>query len=58
MEVCDECLSIINDLTENIYILQKSDDERLWCLACFEELWEEYSCDGWFSDDIDDKILG
>ena len=37
----------------NIYILTKEENEKLWCQCCFEELWKEYSINGWTGDDIE-----
>jgi citrate lyase synthetase len=53
IEICEECNSEINCEKENIYILTKEENEKLWCQCCFEELWKEYSINGWTGDDIE-----
>jgi hypothetical protein len=53
LEICEECNGEINCIKENIYILKKDESEKLWCLYCFEELWKEYSNNGWTGDDIE-----
>jgi len=53
IEICEECNSEINCEKENIYILTKEENEKLWCQCCFEELWKEYSSNGWTGDDIE-----
>jgi hypothetical protein len=51
--ICQECYSIINCCTNNIYIVTKGEEEKLWCNNCFEKLWKEYSNNGWTGDDIE-----
>jgi len=53
IEVCEECAGEINCNKENIYILTKEENDKLWCQCCFEELWKEYSNNGWTGDDIE-----
>jgi len=53
IEICEECNSEINCKKNNIYILTKGVEEKLWCHDCFEELWKDYSNNGWTSDDIE-----
>ena len=52
-EICEECNGKINCKKDNIYILIKDEKEKLWCQCCFEELWKEYSNNGWTGDDIE-----
>jgi len=53
IEICQECNIEINCNRHNIYILTKGEEERLFCQDCFEDLWKEYSNNGWTGDDID-----
>ena len=53
LEICEECTGEINCNKDNIYILTKGQTEKLWCQGCFEELWKEYSNNGWTGDDIE-----
>lgn len=53
IEICQECNYIINCLQHNIFIVQKEEDEKVWCKTCFEDLWKDYSKNGWSSNDID-----
>jgi hypothetical protein len=53
IEICDECTSDINCSKENIYIVTKCEEERILCHSCFEDLWKEYSENGWGGDDIE-----
>jgi len=54
MEICEECTGEINCNKDNIYILTKEEEnDKLWCQCCFEELWKEYSNNGWTGDDIE-----
>ncbi len=55
-EICQECNIQINCYHDNIYILTKEEDEKLWCLNCFEKLWKEYSNNGWTGDDIESYL--
>jgi hypothetical protein len=52
-EICEECKNQINCNKNNIYILTKGDEEKILCQSCFEDLWKQYSNDGWGGDDID-----
>jgi uncharacterized protein with PIN domain len=52
-EICEECNGKINCKKDNIYILIKDEKDKLWCQSCFEELWKEYSNNGWTGDDIE-----
>jgi len=51
--ICEECNNEINCKKSNIYILTKGEEQKLWCVFCFEELWKEYSNNGWTGDDIE-----
>ena len=52
--ICDECSGEIHCNKENVYILTKDEEnDKLWCQCCFEELWKEYSNNGWTGDDIE-----
>ena len=53
IETCEECDGEINCNKNNIYILTKDGNDKLWCQDCFEELWKEYSNNGWTGDDIE-----
>jgi hypothetical protein len=53
IEICEECNGEINCKKDNVYILTKDEKEKLWCQYCFEELWKEYSNNGWTGDDIE-----
>jgi hypothetical protein len=54
IEVCEECNGEINCNKDNVYILTKEEEnDKLWCQCCFEELWKEYSNNGWTGDDIE-----
>lgn len=53
IEICEECNTEINCNTNNIYIIIKGNEDKLWCHDCFEELWKEYSNNGWTGDDIE-----
>ena len=53
IEICEECNITINCKKNNIYILTKDENDKLLCQYCFEELWKEYSNNGWSGDDID-----
>ena len=54
IEICEECTGEINCNKDNIYILTKEEEnDKLWCQCCFEELWKEYSNNGWTGDDIE-----
>ena len=53
IEICEECNGEINCKKDNIYILTKEEKDKLWCQCCFEELWKEYSDNGWTGDDIE-----
>ena len=52
--ICDECACEINCKKDNVYILTKEEEnDKLLCQFCFEELWKEYSDNGWTGDDIE-----
>ena len=53
IEICQECNYTINCLQHNIFIVKKEEDEKIWCKTCFEDLWKDYSGNGWSSNDID-----
>jgi hypothetical protein len=53
IEICNECNSKINCNRNNIFLLEKGKEEKLWCQSCFEELWKEYYNNGWTGDDIE-----
>ena len=53
IEICEECNSEINCNKDNIFILIKGKEEKLWCKCCFDKLWKKYSNDGWTGDDIE-----
>jgi hypothetical protein len=53
IEICEECDTEINCSKNNIYIVTKGEQEKLWCHSCFENLWKEYSNNGWSGDDIE-----
>jgi hypothetical protein len=55
-EVCEECNCIINCVKQNIYILTKKEEERIWCKDCFDDLWEEAFKNGWGGDDIENQL--
>ena len=55
-ETCEECGNTINCNRENIFILTKGEEEKLWCQGCFEDLWREAVDDGWSSDDIESHL--
>jgi len=52
IEICQECNYTINCLQHNIFIVQNEEDEKIWCRNCFEDLWKDYSKNGWHNDDI------
>jgi hypothetical protein len=52
IEICQECNYTINCVQHNIFIVQKEEDEKIWCQSCFEDLWKDYSKNGWSGDDI------
>ena len=47
IEICDECDCIINCLKENIYILSRGTEEKVWCSFCLDVLGWEAANDGW-----------
>jgi len=53
IEICEECNDKINCNKNNIYILTKGEEEKILCQSCFEDLWKEYSNNGWSGDDIE-----
>jgi hypothetical protein len=53
IEICEECNTEINCNRNNIFLLEKGEEEKLWCQSCFEELWKEYSNNGWTGNDIE-----
>jgi hypothetical protein len=53
IEICEECNIEIDCNKNNIYIVTKEDNEKVWCQSCFEDLWKEYSNNGWGGDDIE-----
>jgi uncharacterized protein with PIN domain len=53
IEICEECNTEINCNRNNIFLLEKGEEEKLWCQSCFEELWKEYYNNGWKGDDIE-----
>jgi len=55
-ELCENCDYIINCANENIFIITKGDDDKVWCQSCFEDLWKEAMKDGWAGDDIEEKM--
>jgi len=55
-ETCDECDCTINCNKENIFILTKDEEEKVWCQGCFEDLWREAVDDGWGGDDIESYL--
>jgi hypothetical protein len=57
IEICQECNSEIECCKDNIYILSKDEDEKLWCQCCFERLWKDYSDNGWSGDDIEHYLV-
>ncbi len=56
IETCEECGNTINCNRENIFILTKGEEEKLWCQDCFGDLWREAVDDGWGGDDIDSHL--
>lgn len=49
---CDCCDSIINMEKDGYYILQKEDDEQVWCNDCYySESYDEMKEHGWTCDD-------
>jgi hypothetical protein len=52
-EICEDCNCVINCINENIYIITKGDEERLWCMSCFEDMWKDAANEGWGGDDIE-----
>ena len=53
IEVCQECNDTIDCYNDNIYIVTKGEEEKLWCHDCFETLWKVYSNNGCGGDDIE-----
>ena len=53
IEICEECNIEINCNKDNIFIITKCEEEKLWCKCCFDKLWKEYSNNGWNGDDIE-----
>jgi hypothetical protein len=53
IEICQECNIEIDCNKDSIFIITKGKEERLWCHWCFEDLWKEYSDNGWAGDDIE-----
>jgi hypothetical protein len=53
IEICNECNDKINCNKNNVYIITKEEEEKILCQCCFEELWKEYSDNGWTGDDIE-----
>lgn len=53
IEICEECNIKIYCNKSNIFIITKDNEEKVLCNGCFEELWKEYSNDGWSGDDIE-----
>ena len=37
----------------NWFIINKGEEDKLLCMYCFDDLWKEYSDDGWTGDDIE-----
>jgi hypothetical protein len=52
-EICEECGGEINCNKSNIYVLIKGEDDKIMCESCFEDVWKEYSDNGWTGDDIE-----
>jgi len=55
-EMCEECHTIINCLRDNVYIISKMDEEKIWCGNCFDDLWEDAFNAGWGGDDIESQL--
>jgi hypothetical protein len=55
-EICQECVCIINCLKENIYVLTKNDEDKIWWCECLNELWCDAYNDGWRGDDIEQEV--
>ena len=55
-ETCEECGDTINCNKENIFILTKGEEDKVWCQDCFEDLWREAVDDGWGGDDIESYL--
>lgn len=53
IEICDECTNEINCNKDGIFIIVKEEEEKVLCQYCFEDLWKDYSNDGWSGDDIE-----
>ena len=53
IETCEDCGCTIDCTDENIYIITKGEEERLWCMSCFEDMWRDAAKDGWRGDDIE-----
>ena len=53
VEICDECSSEINCNKHCIFIIIKGEEDKVLCQYCFEDLWKEYSNNGWSGDDIE-----
>jgi hypothetical protein len=53
IETCEECNIEIDCNKNNIYIVTKDEEDKVWCQSCFEDLWKEYSNKGWGGDDIE-----
>jgi len=50
--IVDCCNYIINMDKQGYYVLQKGDDELIWCQDCFySDLWIEMKKKGWTCDD-------
>ena len=56
VEVCEECDCTIECDNDNIYIITKEDEEKLWCQSCFEDMWKDAYNDGWTGDDIEQYL--
>ena len=53
VEICDECSNEINCNKQCIFIIIKGEEDKVLCQYCFEDLWKEYSNNGWSGDDIE-----
>jgi hypothetical protein len=53
VEICDECSNEINCNKRCIFIIIKGEEDKVLCQYCFEDLWKEYSNNGWSGDDIE-----
>jgi len=55
-EQCEECECIINCQKDNIFIITKGEQEKVWCQFCFEDLWRDAAKEGWSGDDIEENL--